>query len=110
MPVEIRNSDAQRFFCISFRDRVGERPYTEFVAAQSGLEIRDGGLEQVFLGLVENANMRSLGMPPMTRMPVSRNAELCRGSAEALLPGALALERDTRTSRSRELPTHMRYG
>src|ERR1700730_2926826 len=34
MPVQIGNGKAQPILCLSFRDRIGDRPNTEFVALQ----------------------------------------------------------------------------
>src|SRR4051794_24613544 len=110
MPFEFGNGEPQRILCNRLGDRVGDRPHAEFVVSQSGLEIGHGSFEQIFLGLVEDANMRSPSMLLMTRMPVSRNAgsaafgsadpDSCRSSAEALPAGACALEPDTNTSKS----------
>src|ERR1700681_3565968 len=61
MPVEISVAAARGGLSVLFRDRVGNRPYAEFVASQSGLEIGDARVEQVLPGLVENANMASPG-------------------------------------------------
>src|SRR3984957_19686953 len=57
MPVEIRNCTCQRVHCLPLGDGIGNRPNTEFVAVQSGLEIMDGSVQQILLSLIENADM-----------------------------------------------------
>jgi hypothetical protein len=85
MSLEVGNSFLQGISGVLLRDRLGDRPDTEFILLQPGFEVADVGIQKVLLRFIKEADMRSPGQLLQGSKPGLPGPQIFRQNLFALM-------------------------